>query len=283
MTSSSTEIERKIRTFDTIGDIISAMRAYAGAMVRKTEDVVLNIRRREEHVFQLLSDMIHHYPHTLPGGMTAARHTKSLVVVFGSAQGFCGTFNESILDYLSGMIGKEDVLFVVGDRLKNILKTRRIVFHGDVGSPVSLSGIKPHCKKVISMITDAYGKDAYNSLIFLFTAVTGAEAVVTHEKILPPDWEKIRRIPPSALRPLTYLDPTSLLARLLEELVHIELYRGFTESLRSENWSRLRSMENASENLKRRISDLDSRKKYVRQEEITEEMLEILGSGMFYG
>lgn len=42
-------------------------------------------------------------------------------------------------------------------------------------------------------------------------------------------------------------------------------------------------MENASENLKRRFSDLDARQKYVRQEEITEEMLEILGSGMFYG
>ena len=42
-------------------------------------------------------------------------------------------------------------------------------------------------------------------------------------------------------------------------------------------------MEGAAENIKRRISDLDSSQKYIRQEEITEEMLEILGSGMFYG
>jgi F0F1-type ATP synthase gamma subunit len=41
-------------------------------------------------------------------------------------------------------------------------------------------------------------------------------------------------------------------------------------------------MEGAAENIKRRISDLDSLQKYIRQEEITEEMLEILGSGMFY-
>jgi F0F1-type ATP synthase gamma subunit len=41
-------------------------------------------------------------------------------------------------------------------------------------------------------------------------------------------------------------------------------------------------MEGASENLKRRLSDLDSLQNYVRQEEITEEMLEILGGGMFY-
>jgi len=54
------------------------------------------------------------------------------------------------------------------------------------------------------------------------------------------------------------------------------------ESLRSENWYRLRSMEGASEALKRQLSNLTSMQMYTRQEEITEEMLEILGSGMFF-
>jgi F0F1-type ATP synthase beta subunit len=53
-------------------------------------------------------------------------------------------------------------------------------------------------------------------------------------------------------------------------------------SLRSENWYRLRMMEGTSENLKRCLGDLGSLQKYARQEEITEEMLEILGSGAFY-
>jgi F0F1-type ATP synthase gamma subunit len=54
------------------------------------------------------------------------------------------------------------------------------------------------------------------------------------------------------------------------------------ESLRSENWYRLRSMEGASENITRHIEELESQWKYLRQEEITGEMLEILGSGGFF-
>ncbi|HSB52565.1 MAG TPA: hypothetical protein VLD40_07885 [Dissulfurispiraceae bacterium] len=42
-------------------------------------------------------------------------------------------------------------------------------------------------------------------------------------------------------------------------------------------------MEGASENLRGHISELDSLRNYIRQEEITEEMIEVLGSGMFFG
>jgi F-type H+-transporting ATPase subunit gamma len=41
-------------------------------------------------------------------------------------------------------------------------------------------------------------------------------------------------------------------------------------------------MEGASENIERRISELESLRKYLRQEEITGEMLGILGSEVFF-
>ena len=70
--------------------------------------------------------------------------------------------------------------------------------------------------------------------------------------------------------------------RALEEFLYISLYRCYIESLRSENWYRLRSMEGASDTIRKYIGELSSSQKYIRQEEITEEMLEILGSGLFY-
>jgi F-type H+-transporting ATPase subunit gamma len=44
----------------------------------------------------------------------------------------------------------------------------------------------------------------------------------------------------------------------------------------------MRSMEGALETLKKHLSELGSPQNYICQEEITEETLEILGSGMFY-
>ena len=78
------------------------------------------------------------------------------------------------------------------------------------------------------------------------------------------------------------LEPKIIFNKILEEFLYISLYRCYMESLRSENWYRLRSMDGASETLKRQLSNLNSIQMYTRQEEITEEMLEILGSGMFF-
>ena len=78
------------------------------------------------------------------------------------------------------------------------------------------------------------------------------------------------------------LESRELLGGVMRELIAISLYRCFAESLRSENWYRMRVLEGATENLKRRIGELGSLRNYLRQEEITEEMLEILSSGGFY-
>ncbi|MGE5299520.1 MAG: F0F1 ATP synthase subunit gamma [Acidobacteriota bacterium] len=106
------------------------------------------------------------------------------------------------------------------------------------------------------------------------------KAKISVERILPP---AIDGIPPVKNPPLTYMEPGTIFDNILEEFIYISLYRCYVESLRSENWYRLRSMEGASESLKKHLSELSSLQRYIGQEEITEEMLEILGSGMFYG
>jgi F0F1-type ATP synthase gamma subunit len=127
-----------------------------------------------------------------------------------------------------------------------------------------------------------YKNKEYYNLAIIFTSVSGNKSDISIEQVLPPDISRVRTLRPAGVSPLTYLEREIIFNKVLEEFLYISLYRGFIESLRSENWYRLRSMEGAAENIKRRISDLDSLQKYIRQEEITEEMLEILGSGMFY-
>ena len=130
---------------------------------------------------------------------------------------------------------------------------------------------------------DIYKKEEYYNLTTIFTYIYENKAEISVEQILPPDINRVCAFKPAKMPALTYLEPEVIFNKILEEFLYVSLYRGYIESMRSENWYRLRSMEGASESLKRRISELGSLQKYVRQEEITEEMLEILGSGMFYG
>lgn len=275
---SSIDVEKKIRAFVTIEDIISAMKAYAGITIRKTEELVLNIRKYEENILSALADVLAHYPDLL--GEKSDR--KRILVAYGSSQGLCGSYNEKLADVISDTKKEDDELFVIGRKLKYSLESRQLKYDYFNDSIVSVHGIEEALRETLSRIMNIYKQTEVYNLIFIFITISGTKAETSIEQILPPDVSRVHALKPQRPLPLTYLEPVFILNKALEELLYISLYRGFIESLRSENWYRLRSMEGAAESLKGRISDLNSLQKYIRQEEITEEMLEILGSGMFY-
>jgi len=277
--TSSSDLEKKIKVFLTIEDIINAMKAYAGVTIRKTEELVLNIRRYEENIFSSLADVMTQRPES---ALEEQGRQKRILIAFGSSQGLCGAYNEKIADTVFDTVTGDDTLFVIGRRLTSSLELRKLGYDYFDDSVVSVNGIEDALRETTSKIMSIYKNKEYYNLAIIFTSVSGNKSDISIEQVLPPDIGRVRTLRPAGVSPLTYLEREIIFNKVLEEFLYISLYRGFIESLRSENWYRLRSMEGAAENIKRRISDLDSLQKYIRQEEITEEMLEILGSGMFY-
>jgi F-type H+-transporting ATPase subunit gamma len=274
---SSSEIAKRIKAFHTVEDVVSAMKAYAGVTVRKTEEIVPRIREYERNMLSAIADVATHYG---TGLLEGQEKRKRILAAFGSSVGLCGAYNEKMADAVSGLFTKEDALFVVGKRLKSSLDLRHIPYQGCGDSVISINGIQPALKDTLSKIMDIYRKEEYYDLTFVFTYILEKKAGISVERILPP---AIDGILPVKNPPLTYMEPGRIFDNILEEFIYISLYRCYVESLRSENWYRLRSMEGASESLRKHLSGLGSLQRYIGQEEITEEMIEILGSGMFYG
>ena len=278
--SGSVDVENKIREFSDIGDIIGAMKAYAGVAIRKTETIIANIREYETNVLQALADVI-----SYGSGIPAKKRnggTKRLLVAFGSSQGLCGAYNEKIADIVTTILASGDSLYVIGRRLKSALESRSIRHAVYQESIAGVGGIDQAWRECISRLLELYRNEGYYTLTLVFTAISEKRAEVSIERILPPELCHEKSNGTLKTAPFIYLEPATIFDRLLEEFIGIGLYRGFVESLRSENWYRLRSMEGASENITRHISELESLWKYLRQEEITGEMLEILGSGGFF-
>ncbi|OOP56801.1 MAG: hypothetical protein AYP45_07285 [Candidatus Brocadia carolinensis] len=255
------------------------MKAYAGVTIRRTEDIVQNIRAYENNLLLAMADIITHHPE-----ISLKEHNKGkrILAAFGSSQGLCGSYNEKMVHVVSRIITPNDMLFVIGKRLKVSLELKHVPYGDATDSVASISGIQSALKETASKIMNIYRKEEYYNLTLIFTNIFEKKAEVSVEQILPPDTHKIIAFNPTRVPPFTYLEPKKIFKKILEEFLFISLYRCYMESLRSENWYRLRSMEGASETLKRQLSNLNSMQMYTRQEEITEEMLEILGSGMFY-
>ena len=274
---SSAEVGKRIKTFHTVDDVVSAMKAYAGVTVRKTEEIVPRIREYERNMLSAIADVTAHYGTGPPEGQKKGRR---ILVAFGSSVGLCGPYNEKMADAVSGSYAAEDALFVVGKRLKSSLDLRNIPYRDYGDAVISVNGIQTALKDTLAKIMNIYRRKEYYDLTFVFTYILEKKAEISVERILPPS---IDGISPVKNPPLTYMEPSAIFDNILEEFIYVSLYRCYVESLRSENWYRLRSMEGASESLKKHLSELGSLQRYIGQEEITEEMIEILGSGRFYG
>src|SRR5512145_2640524 len=115
---SSVAVEKRIRGFKDIGDIVSAMKDYAAVAVRKADEVVGNIRRCERIVALAMSDISGSYQY-LPQEHGAG--DKRVLVAFGSSLGLCGVFNEKLARAVAAEYRDGDALIVIGRRLQFFL------------------------------------------------------------------------------------------------------------------------------------------------------------------
>lgn len=271
---SSAAVDKAIRGLREINDIVGVMKAYAGVAVRKAESIVSNIRACEDNALRAMADLAAHDPLLFPGRSGSG---KRILAAFGSSLGLCGMYNEKMADEVAAFRTEGDALFAIGARFQDLLRARNIPCVGNLESPAGIDGIMPSLRDSATSIQELYAGREYLSLVLMYTAVTDGSAEIVVRQVLPPS-----RDPPPASTdgvepPHTYEDPRKIFPLILEEYLGLALYRSYVEALRSENWYRLRTMEAAGENLERRVTELGGLYHFVRQEEVTEEMLEILG------
>jgi F-type H+-transporting ATPase subunit gamma len=275
---SSAIVEKQIASLHDINNIVGAMKAYAGSTLRKAEETVHNIRKCEASLREAMAMIVSHHPSLEPD---VSGEGKRILVAFGSSVGLCGAFNDKMTGTLASLITDKDALIVIGRKLRQLAASQKLSTVGYFDAPASLDGIKESLRQSLSRIRTLYAMTEYFSLAFVYMTVSGNQTEIVIEQVLPPDMSKEADRRGDNLL-LTYEQPDVVFAGILEEFLSTILYRCYVEALRSENWFRLRAMEGASENLQQRIVELGSLQNYIRQEEVTEEMLEILGGGFFY-
>ena len=200
--SVSPDIERTIRTFSSVEDIVNAMKAYAGVTIKRTEEMVRAVRAYEEQVVRALAAVAGDDPGLLA---PERRGGGRILVVFGSSQGLCGPLNERVADALRSGLSAGDTLLVVGRRLKAAAEARGLAVTDFRESVVSVSGIRPVLEETIAWILGRYRRGGAYTLTFLFTSVSGQRAELVQERILPPNLEQFAGRGAAGTPPLRYL------------------------------------------------------------------------------
>ncbi len=281
MTERLSDVEARIGTVHQLAAVVTAMRGIAAARSREARAQVDGIRRYAATIAGAIGDALAFLPEA--ERPTATHHTigAHAVIAICAEQGFAGVFSDKVLDAAervakaNGRHGTE--LLLIGDRGLMIAAERGLTVDWSAPMIAHAGQMAALANRIVDALYERLdaGKVARVTVVH---AVPGASATlqIVEKQLVPFDFNRFP-LSPTAVAPLLTLPPPVLLARLVEEYIFAELCEAVMLSFAAENEARMRAMIAAQTNVANTLDSLVARSRQLRQEEITNEIIELAG------
>lgn len=273
------DVEARIATVRQLSAVISAMRGIAAARSREARARLDGIRAFAATIGAAIGQALALAPARRPAGPAGAAETGATraIVAIAAEQGFAGTFSERILDAVVAERRKApgSLLLLVGDRGLMVASERGLAPDWSAAMIAHVDEAGALANRIADALFDriAAGRVHQVTLVHAVPATAAGLEVVTRA-LIPFDFARFP-VAPAANPPLITLPPGELLAGLAEEYVFAELCEAVVLSYSAENEARMRAMIAARTNVAHSLDTLVARSRQLRQEEITNEIVEL--------
>jgi len=268
------EIEARISSFAQLQDVISVMRSLAATRIQQAQNTLPAIRA---YIDTIGASIAKAESYLAPDGAGRAHDGSPVhgLILFCGEHGFCGAFNEKLLEAVRDTPGRVE-LYVVGSRGALMAQERKIPVAWSTAMATSIGTITTVAHRVGEALYDRFSRGGMADVMMVFARYGGhGHFSIEHEMLLPLDLGRFRRYLTGAA-PRSNLAPSRLIDRLIEEYFFAQLVRGATESFASENAARVALTQSARHSIEGRLEELTSEQRQLRQEQITTEILEVI-------
>lgn len=310
--SSLKEIKTRIGSVKSTLKITSAMKMIAAAKLHKAQTAIGNKLPYEQNLRAMLAGMLEdddlhkalhdelgfggsgnpsllqlqdvpadHLPEKSEAGRLA-------LVLFSSNGSLCGAFNANIVREFGRLhsqliqrgYASEDIdVYVIGRRIAETVAKSGLEIKKDLSEMAD----KPSYDKAVSLATElidsfASGQVGHVVLLYSHFASHSSQPVV-RENYLPLALHDLDKTP----EPVDYIlepDPLDLVRELLPKVLYLKLYTVLLDTNAAEHAARTMAMQIASDNATDLISELTLAYNKGRQQEITAEILDLVGGTM---
>ena len=274
------EIEGHITSMDALLDVVGAMRSLAGMRIQEAQHALPGIRGYADTMAEGIRAALLLVADGDVGEASPAvdgRAARALVLCTAE-HGFVGGFNERLVEAAVEAAAPGDRLFVLGSRGAALLGERG---REPVWSDAMASRVSGATETVNHLATELYGYLARGELgrvevMFGRYRAGGQSTEVIRQPLLPVDLGGLTTGEGRRQPPLCNLPPALLLEKLMFEYVFALLTEAVAVSIASENAARFAAMESAHENVTRKLDQLRQSARLARQDEITDEILELV-------
>ncbi|MEE8465509.1 MAG: ATP synthase F1 subunit gamma [Dehalococcoidia bacterium] len=278
------DIRRRIRRVDNTANVTNAMSLIAASKMRRAQNSVLEGRPYSVKIQEVIAHLAAQPSDDEAGAqpLLAVRPVeKSTVLMISPDRGLCGGLHANLNRHVGQFILNQPVPvqgIAVGRKGRDFMartnQDLKATFT-DLGETPLL--IDTHA--ISHMVIDSYS-DGESDEVYL--AYTRYVSTMTQEPVI----EKLLPIAPAELtsaESVGYIyEPSNLavLQNLLPRFIEMQVYHAILESIASEQSARMVAMRAATDNASELSSDLTLVMNKLRQESITNELLDLIGGQM---
>lgn len=307
--SSLKEIKTRINSVRSTLKITSAMKMIASAKLRKAQNAIAGKLPYEQQLYRILAGLLQdddlqkalhdelgfggHSPvvlqdihmDDLPSVQTVSRVA---IVVFSSNASLCGAFNANVIKKFTATLkalldrgyAPEDIdVYAVGKKVVEVARRGGCILKSDL----SYLADRPDYNGAADLadeLVDAFTEGTVSQVMLIYSHFASAVSQpVIFDNYLPlalHDFDEGAEPVDFILEP----DPLTIVRELLPQVLLLKMYTVLLDASAAEHAARTMAMQIASDNAQELISDLTLAYNKGRQQEITAEILDLVGGNM---
>jgi F-type H+-transporting ATPase subunit gamma len=288
--ASAREMRLRIKSVKNISQVTRALETVSASKVRKAVNAVMATRSYATKAWQVLRHVAEQPGrdslHPLLVKRSSVKNT--LVVVVTGDRGLAGAYNSNVIRFTAQKFDQYSVpvkYIAVGRKGRDLLFRRR----KDVIADFSNLPAAPSFADVSAigrLAVDEYNSGNVDEVFLVYTDfINMGRQVATVKKLLPLELEGEGRVMDfehkAASGPAAAYeyepDQRELLDQIIPRFTALQVYQAILESQASEHAARMIAMRNATDNAKELVSALQLVYNKVRQQTITNDILDIVG------
>jgi F-type H+-transporting ATPase subunit gamma len=272
MTERLADITARIAGIGQLGTVVNAMRGIAAARMQQA-------RGQLEAVDRYAATIANAIGRALTLAPTAASDApkpsgRRALVLFCAEQGFAGAFSEHVLDAAGAGLTDSEI-FLIGTRGSVAAGERDLAVGWSSPMPSHSAGIPKLADVIAEALYTRIARGEIDRLEALFSLTRQGQPVhVERRQLFPYDMKQFSE-PSGNSTPLVNSPPALLLSELTADYLHAQLCNAALHAFAAENQARMEAMAAARSQIDRQLEALQAMQRRVRQEEITEEIIEL--------
>lgn len=276
MSQNVTKIKSRIKSVTGAYKVTSAMKLVSTVKLKQWRNLMLANKDYNKELKEVM-DLLLAFSHNVnsPYLVRNDKAKKKLFIIISSTLGLCGSYNNNIFKVCDVNLSKDDEAIILGQKGMTHYANNEFKILSGFDANHSLVS-KVLVNKITRLVLKEYEKGTYSEIHIIYSEYKNSLVFLAKDYLLLPF--KGIETEPIEFPPLIEPNKEELVEELIPFYIKTNIYSKLLESAVCEQGARSNAMENATNNAKDLLADLQIEFNKARQGAITQEITEIVAA-----